>query len=152
MHNLNLDEDGIDDLLDDDDLDLPPYVPTNNFKIPTAPQPSAPEEEEGDYRKIQRNGNFDIKAIQGENNATWHSVDDGFMIIKEKIGQGAFCQVKRVSIKVNLEKKNAETGETYKEQGEQQLAVKVFNKKLLKNQKTNDYDKKTGLLKMSDQL
>ena len=110
------------------------------------------DEEEGDYRKIQRNGNFDIVQIEGDNGATWQSVDEGFMIIKQKIGQGAFCQVRKATIKVNLEKKNAETGETYKEMGEQQLAVKVFNKKLLKNQKTNDYDKKSGLLKMSDQL
>lgn len=60
--------------------------------------------------------------------------------------------MRHVTIKVNVERKNEETGETYTEKGEQQLAVKVFNKKLLKNQKTNDYDKKTGLLKMSDQL
>ena len=144
---LNLDDDDLDLL---DDMELPSYVPKSNLFAPAAPKMEAPAEEEGDYRKIQRNGNFEIVEIEGKDGARWLSIDDGFMIVKEKIGAGAFCQVRHVTIKVNIERKNEETGEMYTEKGEQQLAVKVFNKKLLKNQKTNDYDKKTGLLKMSD--
>jgi len=72
--------------------------------------------------------------------------------VKAKIGEGAFCQVRAAVIKVNVTKKDKETGEESTVKGVQHLAVKVFNKKKLKNQKTNDYDAKTGLLKMSDQL
>ena len=72
------------DLLDDDLMDLPAYVPMNQFKIPAGPPmpDEGKDEEEGDYRKIQRNGNFDIVQIEGDNGATWQSVDEGFMIIK----------------------------------------------------------------------
>lgn len=85
---LDLDDDDL-DILDDD---LPAYTPPGGLfsaMVPKAPQ--APPEEEGDYRKIARNGSFEIEEVEGEDGAKWLSIDGGFMIVKEKIGAGAFC-------------------------------------------------------------
>ena len=67
------------------------------------------------------------------------------MVIKEKIGSGSFCKVKKVILSVNREGINEETGEKTLTPCKQELACKIFNRKALKGQKTVDEN-----MRMSD--
>lgn len=88
-------------------------------------------DDENAPRKIMRIGNFDITPH--ETNDKWKQLDGGYMTIKDKIGAGSFCKVKEATCVVNREVENPDTGEVEKVKGEQQMAVKVFNRQKLKS-------------------
>lgn len=58
----------------------------------------------------------------------WKTIDDGYLTIKEKIGEGSFCKVKNAVCVVHREAIDEETGEKTLVPGEQHLAVKIFNR------------------------
>mmetsp|Transcript_24012 Transcript_24012/g.36920 ORF Transcript_24012/g.36920 Transcript_24012/m.36920 type:complete len:185 (+) Transcript_24012:247-801(+) len=70
----------------------------------------------------------------------------------ETIGKGGFCKVKEADVRVFRELLKKSTGERVEVTGMQHMAVKVFNRNVLKGQKTSEFDPFTGCLKMSDQL
>ena len=41
----------------------------------------------------------------------WKTIDDGYLTIKEKMGEGSFCKVKKAVALVHREEVNEETGE-----------------------------------------
>jgi len=61
----------------------------------------------------------------------YKTIDNGYMTIKEKIGEGSFCKVKTAILAVNREETN-ESGETVLIPVKQKLACKIFNRKNLK--------------------
>jgi hypothetical protein len=49
-------------------------------------------------RKISRHNNFD--PIIDDLNPKYIKIDNGSLLIKEKIGEGSFCKVKNADLKV----------------------------------------------------
>lgn len=142
----------MDDFLDDLDDDLleaqMQAMQMEEQKVPQQQPPSEAPEHDG--RRIERITNFML--TNHAENPSWKCIDGETFIIKEKIGQGAFCKVKHATGQVYRNIPNKETGVEQEVEGEQQMAFKIFNRKKLKGQKTSDYDPITGVLRMSDQL
>jgi hypothetical protein len=64
-----------------------------------------------DHRTIRRCGAFDFI----KNHETgFTEIDKGYMTVKEKLGKGTFCKVKKAVCKVNRVKEDEKTGEKIK--------------------------------------
>ena len=107
-----------------------------------------PVEEEKEHRTISRCGVFNVT----EDEEGFKVLDNGYLTIKEKIGTGGFCKVKKAVAQVNRMKKDELTGEETKVPGKQELAVKIFNRKFLKSQTTSEFDPETKCMKLSNHL
>lgn len=60
-----------------------------------------------DHRKIQRICDFDMETIEAtSDHPTYIVLDQGYLTIKNKIGEGGFCKVKACTALVN--RKNVE--------------------------------------------
>ena len=79
-----------------------------------------------DAKVFQRTDFIEITEENGE------QVINGFLILKDTIGKGAFCKVKRAIGKFN---------DDNEEEYEEEYAVKIYNKKDLKRKKCTYYDK-----------
>jgi hypothetical protein len=114
-------------------LQIPGAGP-GSISVPGMPEETKNEENsESDHRTIERVKYFELTEQEEppHNKQINHDI-----IIKEKLGEGGFCKVKHVSVKVNRYIPDNETGEEKEVGGEQQLAVKIFNRKKLQNSKT----------------
>jgi calcium-dependent protein kinase len=70
------------------------------------------------------------------------------LTIKYKLGKGAFCSVRHATCKVFREI----PGEEEPVEGIQEMAVKIYDKVMLKKKKCSAVDPVTGVSKLSDQL
>ena len=134
-----------------DDMVMPNY---SNNKLPEKEEEKVPEQikqeaAKPDHRTIRRCGAFDY---QKNAETGYTEVDNAYMTVKDKIGKGTFCKVKSAVCKVNRTKTDEVTGEVTKVPLLQELAVKIFNRKVLRGQKTSVQDPATGQMKMSDNL
>mmetsp|Transcript_10944 Transcript_10944/g.18299 ORF Transcript_10944/g.18299 Transcript_10944/m.18299 type:complete len:122 (+) Transcript_10944:153-518(+) len=111
------------------------------------------EEDKPKHRQIDRIRMFDIQ--NDDENPKNKVIDKGTnceVVVKNTLGKGAFCKVKECDAKVIRDLKRRGTEEEVEVKGIQQLAMKVFNKKGLKQRKTSEYDPFSGVLRISDQL
>ena len=71
-----------------------------------------------------------------------------YLVVKQKIGKGAFCKVHAADVPVY--RPGPTEGERIK--GIQHMALKVFNKAVLRRSARTDVDPVTGLGNLSNQL
>ena len=110
MEKIDNQFDGLDEL--DEELLMAQMEGMSIEKPGNGPPEEKPVPQEGDARTIQRIGNFDISLVEDkEAGKQWKTIDDGYLTIKEKMGEGSFCKVKKAVALVHREEVNEETGE-----------------------------------------
>jgi hypothetical protein len=156
-------DDFFDDLNDElleiqqSDLMMPPTINSTGFSFPKAGDfERDSQDQDGDvtpHRKIPRIGKFTL--CSDPSNPKHKIIDKGTqgeLFIKDTLGKGAFCKVKAVEAKVVRDLPKKDTRQIVEVEGWQQMAVKVYDRKSLKGQKTTTVDPISGFPKMSDQL
>lgn len=63
---------------------------------------------------------------------SYKTLDDGYLTIKQKIGEGTYCKVNKAECKVFRDIMNKEINEFEKVEGVQEMAVKVFKRQNLR--------------------